>query len=59
MQLDLFEQFSTSRNAGLELHELFDAYTECRGNKRNTANALAFEMDYAKPDLIALWRDIR
>lgn len=39
MQLDLFEQFSTSRNAGLELHELFDAYTECRGNKRNTANA--------------------
>ena len=57
MQLDLFEQFSTSRNVGIELHELFEAYTECRRNKRNTANALAFEMDY-ETRLIDLWRDI-
>ncbi len=30
----------------IKLEELFNAYFECRKNKRNTANALAFEIDY-------------
>ncbi len=30
----------------ISLYELFEAYFECRKNKRNTANALAFEIDY-------------
>ncbi len=42
MQLSLFDISKPK----LELHELFEAYFECRKNKRNTANALAFEMDY-------------
>jgi hypothetical protein len=29
-----------------QLSELFQAYYDCRSNKRNTANALAFEMNY-------------
>jgi RNA-directed DNA polymerase len=57
MQLDLFEQLAVDSNADMELYELFDAYVECRRNKRNTANALAFEMDYENK-LIELWQDI-
>ena len=30
----------------IELKELFEAYYSCRKNKRNTANAIAFEIDY-------------
>ncbi len=30
----------------IQLEELFEAYYECRRNKRNTLNALAFEIDY-------------
>ena len=41
----------------IELADLFEAYADCRTNKRNTMNALAFELDYEQ-ELIALWEDI-
>lgn len=41
----------------IELADLFEAYADCRTNKRNTMNALAFELDYER-ELIALWEDI-
>ena len=41
----------------IELSELFDAYFNCRRNKRNTANALAFEVDYEN-NLIQLCEEI-
>jgi hypothetical protein len=31
---------------GIQLADLFEAYFSCRRNKRNTANALAFEVDF-------------
>ena len=57
MQLDLFEKKAEISNAAIELCQLFDAYFNCRSNKRNTANALAFEVDYEN-NLIELWRQI-
>lgn len=42
MQLSLFD----IPQPKIELEELFTAYFECRKNKRNTTNALAFEIDY-------------
>ena len=44
-------------NLGIELADLFEAYADCRKNKRNTMNALSFELDYEK-ELIALWQEI-
>lgn len=41
----------------IELTELFAAYFRCRKNKRNTMNALAFELDYEQ-NLIALQQEI-
>ena len=41
----------------IELAELFEAYAKCRSNKRNTANALAFEVDY-EAKLLALCNEI-
>jgi RNA-directed DNA polymerase len=41
----------------IELEELFTAYFECRKNKRNTANALAFEIDYEN-SLVQLCEEI-
>ncbi len=41
----------------IELADVFEAYAECRANKRNTMNALAFEVDYEQ-QLIALCNDI-
>jgi len=38
---------------GVSLESLFQAYFDCRKNKRNTINALAFEVDY-ESNLIAL-----
>ena len=38
---------------GASLESLFQAYFDCRKNKRNTMNALAFEADY-ESNLIAL-----
>jgi hypothetical protein len=39
------------------LYDLFEAYYECRKNKRNTINALSFELNYEQ-NLINLWEDI-
>ena len=48
----------TSRcNAPIELADLFEAYADCRTNKRNTMNALAFELDYEQ-ELVTLWHEI-
>ena len=41
----------------IELEELFDAYFNCRSNKRNTANAIAFEVDY-ESNLVKLVEEI-
>ena len=54
MQLDLFGDLSRG-NVGLD--ELFEAYVECRRNKRRTSNALAFEVDFEQK-LIALWKEV-
>ena len=53
MQLPLFD----IPVAEIELEELFTAYFECRKNKRNTANALAFEIDYEN-SLVQLCEEI-
>lgn len=53
MQLELFEE----NCGGIGLDELFQAYYDCRKNKRKTFNALEFEADYENR-LLELWRDI-
>lgn len=53
MQLSLFD----IQQAKIELIEIFIAYFECRKNKRNTANALAFELNY-ESNLIQLCNEI-
>lgn len=55
-QLSLFEP-TPPTNAKIELKELFEAYYSCRQNKRNTANAIAFEIDY-ESKLIQLCNEI-
>lgn len=55
-QLTLFELLPETKPT-LVLAELFEAYAGCRRNKRNTCNALAFEMDY-EAQLLKLWADI-
>jgi RNA-directed DNA polymerase len=44
-QLTLFDWLQDPKPT-IELEELFEAYQACRSNKRNTLNALAFEVDY-------------
>ena len=44
-QLSLFN-LAQDPKPDIELAELFEAYFDCRKNKRNTINALAFEVDY-------------
>ena len=41
----------------IQLEELFEAYFDCRKNKRNTANASAFEIDYENK-LVKLYEEI-
>ncbi|MBC8474171.1 MAG: group II intron reverse transcriptase domain-containing protein [Cryomorphaceae bacterium] len=41
----------------MELEEFFEAYFNCRSNKRNTANATAFEVDY-ESNLVQLCKEI-
>tara|TARA_B110000238_G_C16100679_1_gene428088 strand:- start:272 stop:1555 length:1284 start_codon:yes stop_codon:yes gene_type:complete len=55
-QLSIFDNTPKSL-AKIELKELFEAYYSCRNNKRNTANALAFEIDY-ESNLIQLCTEI-
>jgi len=56
MQLSLFD-IPQKAKPQIELHELFEAYFDCRRNKRNTANALAFEIDY-EHNLVQLCEEI-
>lgn len=53
MQLSIFD----IPQPNIQLEELFTAYFECRKNKRNTANALAFEVDYEN-NLVQLCKEI-
>ena len=53
-QISLFDNPSKPQ---IELKELFESYFSCRKNKRNTANALAFELDY-ESNLIQLCKEI-
>ena len=53
MQLNLFD----NPKAEFSLVEVFRAYHNCRSNKRNTANAIAFEVDY-EHNLVQLHKEI-
>ena len=57
MQLSLFDIPKEAGKPRIELSELFEAYFSCRSTKRNTFNALAFEVDY-ESNLVALWNEI-
>jgi RNA-directed DNA polymerase len=58
MQLSLFSNVeNTKLNEGFTLEAVFESYFSCRKNKRNTINALAFELDY-ESNLIQLWNDL-
>jgi len=66
MQLSLFDisqntvtqdATTSSNQVFVKIEELFEAYFECRKNKRNTANASAFEIDY-EHNLVQLCEDI-
>lgn len=50
MQLELFDDT-------IPLEDVFEAYYECRKNKKNRAGALQFEVDLEK-NLIELWEEI-
>lgn len=53
-QLSLFD---LPREAEIPLAEFFEAYFDCRRNKRRTINALAFEKDY-ESELLWLHREV-
>lgn len=55
VQLSLFDD--DTNKAQIELEDLFQAYYDCRKNKRRTANALLFELDF-EDNIVQLWRDI-
>ncbi len=58
MQLTLFSKSETTvLKEGFTLEKVFEAYFSCRSNKRNTINALAFELDY-ESNLIQLWNEL-
>ena len=56
MQLELFP-YHGIEGCKIKADELFQAYFDCRSNKRRTANAMAFEVDY-ESKLIQLLEDI-
>lgn len=56
MQLSIFD-IAEKENPKIKLEELFHANFECRKNKRNTANAIAFEVDY-ESNLVQLCKEI-
>lgn len=57
MQFDLFGNAVGTSKAPIELGDLFEAYFACRRNKRNTVNALAFEVEY-ETNLVKLCDEI-
>ena len=54
MQLSVFDKPIPGR---IDLHELFEAYFACRKHKRNTSNAMAFEVDY-ESKLVQLCKEL-
>ena len=54
MQLSLFPEETTG---SISIEELFQAYISCRRLKRNTTNAIAFEIDY-ESNLVSLCEEI-
>jgi RNA-directed DNA polymerase len=56
MQFDLFN-LQKVELPKIKLEELFEAYFACRSNKRNTINAIAFEVDY-ESNLVQLCEEI-
>ena len=57
MQLKLFDKENAHITGEISLLDVFESYLKCRQNKRNTANAISFEIDYEQ-NLITLWREI-
>lgn len=55
-QFELFSKNEPMRPQ-IDIGDVFEAYYECRKNKRRTLNALQFELQFEKK-LIRLWRDI-
>ena len=49
--------FEPEEMGGVSLEEVIEAYYDCRRRKRNTANAMAFELDY-EHELIELWHEL-
>ena len=56
MQLELFPYYNIP-GCSIKIEEIFKAYFNCRSNKRRTANALTFEVDYER-SLIKLLNEI-
>lgn len=52
-QMDFYQLLSDVR-----LEDMFQAYFECRKNKRRSLSALRFELDYER-HVMALWNDIQ
>lgn len=50
MQLQLWDNNEISN---ISFEDLLQAYFKCRSNKRNTANALKFELDYKQYELLS------
>ncbi|MBE6458984.1 MAG: hypothetical protein E7010_04145 [Alphaproteobacteria bacterium] len=57
IQSDFFEASKEELSGEIALEDVFQAYYECRRNKRRTINALAFELDFEQ-ELVRLWREI-
>src|SRR5574344_458122 len=49
--------FSNEEMGLISLEDVFEAYFECRKNKRNTCNAIKFEMNY-EDQCYDLWQKI-
>ncbi|MFI3241521.1 MAG: RNA-directed DNA polymerase [Alphaproteobacteria bacterium] len=49
--------FDINEDKTISLEDLFQAYYDCRKNKRTKKTALMFEQDY-EDNLISLWKDI-
>lgn len=45
------------KETSIPLEDFFEAYYQCRKRKRNTINALLFEVDY-EANLVKLWKDV-
>lgn len=57
VQSDFFEASEEALTDEIALEDIFQAYYDCRKNKRRTINALAFELNFEQ-ELIRLWREI-